>query len=325
MKERAFTLKDALAKQKKFPQSRDILDEVVQNLSALRAAITDDSEPSRAVGPGLEVAKAVEMTNQRERLFGSLGVEVEDRGPKPRWKGTVQAMTERVIKRFPTAKWVVHLLNRDWIMATLASAHLIIFAAFGVWVWFTIHHFGDCDSFTRDTRLAILPRVNIRVTSPLRIWFIVLYIICLIPFLNIVLICILELLAIYIVRLFFFPRSKKKFNLGSFIILTLLVQVYFIITTELTIWTNRPLLVDSAQEGDWTFGQTLAVALVAIPLTEVAAQSWKERKAAWVVIKALVIRLGRFLFQRDGEHYKVVLSMICSLIFKYQIRIKSMR
>ena len=307
MKERAFTLKGALSKQKKFPQSRDILDEVVQNLSALRAAVTDDSELSGAAGPGSEVAKAVEMTRQRERLFESLGLEIEDRGPKPWWKGTgrgLQAMTEWVIERVPTAKWVVHLLNRDWIMATLASAHLTLFAAFGVWVWFTIHHFGDCDSFTGDTRLAILPRVNIRVTSPLRIWFIVLYIICLIPFLNIVLICALELLAILIVRLVPFPRSRRKINLGSFIVLTLLVQVYFIVTTELTIWTNQPLLVDSTQEGDWTFGQTLAVALVAIPLTEVAAQSWKERKAAWVMIKGLVIGLGRLLFQRDGKHYK---------------------
>ena len=232
LKERAFTLKDALTKQKKFPQSRDIL-------------------------------------------------------------------TEWVIKRFPTSKWVVHLLNRDWIMATLASAHLTLFAAFGVWVWFTIHHFGDCESFTGDTRLTILPQVNIRVTSPLRIWFIMLYIICLVPFLYIVLICALELLAIYIFRSIFPPRSRRKFNLGSFIVLTLLVQVYFIVATELTIWTNRPLLVDSAQEGDWTFGQTLAIALVAIPLTEVAAQGWKERgavwamitglvKAAWVVIKGLV-------------------------------------
>jgi hypothetical protein len=171
-------------------------------------------------------------------------------------------------------------------MTTLASAHLTLFAAFGVWVWLTIHHFGDCDSFTGDTRLAILPGVNIRVTSPLRIYFIVLYIICLIPFLNIILICALEFLVIYIVRLddllklilkikrIFFPPSDKTnnqtSNLHSFIVLTLFVQVYFIVTTELTIRTNRPLLVDSAQEGDWTFGQTLAVALIAIPLKEVA-------------------------------------------------------
>ena len=66
---------------------------------------------------------------------------------------------------------------------------------------------------------------------------------------------------------------------------------------------------------------------MAIPLAEVAAQSWKERravwamitglvKAAWVVIKGLV--KGHMTrtssVQRNGKHYKVVLSLICSLI-----------
>jgi hypothetical protein len=32
-------------------------------------------------------------------------------------------------------------------------------AAFGVWIWTTIDHFGDCDNLT--TRITILPRVNI--------------------------------------------------------------------------------------------------------------------------------------------------------------------
>lgn len=153
--------------------------------------------------------------------------------------------------------------------------------------------------------------------SPLRIWFIVLYIICLTPFLNIVFIGALELLVIPIVQLIFFPQSQRKINLGSFIVLTLLVQVYFILTTELTIRTNRPLLVDSAQEGDWTFGQTLAVSLVAIPLIDVVMQSWKECKTVLDILKRLwsrVIRPGRLLFQRRGEHYRVVLSMVYSLI-----------
>jgi hypothetical protein len=198
-----------------------------------------------------------------------------------------------------------------------------------------------------------------------------LYFFCLMPFLNIIFICALELLAIPIVRLFFFPRPQRKLNLGSFIGLTLIVQVYFIVATELTIRSNRPLLVDSAQEGDWTFGQTLAIALVAIPLTEVAAQSWKERKAAWARIKGLVKaawarikglvkaawdmvkglvkaawdmvkglvkaawdmikglvkghRTRTSSVERNGKHYKSVLSMICSLILKSQIRIRSTR
>lgn len=308
MKQKAFTLKNELANQKKFPESQDILDEVVQNLSALRAAVTDDSEPSRPADAESEVEKAVKLTAQRKRLFKSLGVELKDSGPKPWWKRTGRGLQTMIIKWFPRAERVVQLLNRDWIMATLASAHLTLFAAFGIWVWFTIYQFGDCDSFTRDTRLAILPRVNIQVTSSLRIYFIVLYVICAVPFLNIVFVGALEL-GIFIVRLIF--RSEKKVNLSSFIVLTLLVQVYFIVTTELTIRANRQLLVDPAQEGDWTFGQTLAVALVAIPLTEVVTQSWEVPKTVWGTIKECVRRRWS---QRPGKHYRVVLSMIYYLI-----------
>jgi len=305
LKQRAFKLKNALTKQTEFPQSRDILDEVVQNLSALRAAVTDDSEQSQVAGAGSEVAKVVGMKNQRERLLKSLGVEVRDSGLKPWWKRIgrgLQPMIQWITNRFPKAEWVVALLDRDWIMATLASAHLTLFAAFGVWVWFTIYHYGDCDKFTGDTRLAILPRVSIRVVSqPLRIWFIVLYIICLVPILNIVAIGALELAAVYgFRRLVFFRRTDVKlYDLYSFIFLTLIVQAYFIVATEWTIHTNRRLLADSTQEGDWTFGQTLAVALVAIPLIDVVTQSWNERKTVWGKIKGLwswVIGLGRFCF-----------------------------
>ena len=194
-------------------------------------------------------------------------------------------------------------------MATLVSAHLTLFAAFGVWVWFTIYHFGDCNSFTRDTRLTILPGVNIRVTSPLQIWFIMLYIICLMPFLNIIFIGALEFLAIFIVRLIFSPWLQRKTNLGGFIVSTLFLQGYFIITTEFTIQDNWHLLVESAQEGDWTFGQTLAVALVAIPLVDVVKHSWKEHAIVWdIITKCLLLQ------HCHGKHNWVVLSIIFSLI-----------
>jgi hypothetical protein len=348
LKKRAFKLKNVLTLQEAFPQSRDRLNEAVQNLSALRAAITDDSEADGSKQPQAggskppqtnesEVAKAIKMTTQRKQLLKLLGVEVEDKD-RPWWKEISHSLQTMTIKWFPPAKRVIRLLNRDWIMATLASAHLTLFAAFGVWVWTTIDHFGDCENLT--TRITILPRVNIRVTSPLRIWFIVLYIICLIPFLNIVIIGALELLAIYVVTWIFsfWPREKTQLQektrsqenikqLGGFIVLTFLVQVYFIVTTELTIRANRTLLVDSSQEGDWTFGQTLAVALVAIPLIDVVTQIREERKAMWDIIKRLwsiVIGLGRRLFQRRGKHYGTVLHDLFSYP-QSQFRIRSTR
>jgi hypothetical protein len=85
----------------------ETLDRVVQNLSALRAAVTDDKESGLDSVLDSEVTNAVKMTPPRKQLLKSLEVEVEHRG---RWKGTVQAMTEWAIrKRFPKAKWVVDL------------------------------------------------------------------------------------------------------------------------------------------------------------------------------------------------------------------------
>ncbi|PPQ90932.1 hypothetical protein CVT25_008299 [Psilocybe cyanescens] len=153
------------------------------------------------------------------------------------------------------AEEVVQLLDRDWIMTTLASAHPTLFSAFGVWVWFTV----------RD----------------------------------------LELLAIPIIQHICFPRAAESLNLGSFIVLTFLVQMYFILTTEFTIHTNSSLLVESAQEAGWTFGQTLAIALIAIPLIDVTEQIWKERDTLGNGIK----RLGRRIStQRHGlnHFYKII-------------------
>jgi len=64
----------------------------------------------------------------------------------------------------------------------------------------------------------------------------------------------------------------------SAIITTLIVQILFIILTELTIVDNQHLI--QSREGDWTFGQTLSLALALIPLTEVIKFLWEKRPRA---------------------------------------------
>lgn len=148
-----------------------------------------------------------------------------------------------------------------------------------------------------------------------------LYIVLLVSFLDIIFIGDLELLAIPIIQHICFPRAAESLNLGSFIVLTFLVQMYFILTTEFTIHTNSSLLVESAQEAGWTFGQTLAIALIAIPLIDVTEQIWKERDTLGNGIK----RLGRRIStQRHGKHEGVKLSMICFLIINLKCRFESL-
>ena len=268
-------------------RSKEILDEVIQNLSAFLGAGLNHSE--------LEMI--VDATNEqllKPRLRRSLGIVDKD----TRWK--VRTMMEDGVKKIWGGEMVVNLLQRDWTMASLASAHLILFSAFGVWLWFTIHRFGNCESFTQFTTFNIF--VPIPVTSQhLRIGSIVIYIIGLVPFVNIVVFGGLELLVVggcqqLIARI---PIRKHRKSLKSsplesqeysfhkspepgpgllslFIALTFLVQAYFIITTELTIRNNRHLLRQdlNTQENDWTFGQTLAIALLVLPLRQV----WKEAR-----------------------------------------------
>ena len=90
---------------------------------------------------------------------------------------------------------VVNLLPRDWTMASPASAHLMLFSAFGIWLWFTIHRFGNCEPFTKFTTLSIF--VPTLFTSQyLYIGSIVIYIIGLVPFIDIVVLVGLELLVV---------------------------------------------------------------------------------------------------------------------------------
>lgn len=54
-------------------------------------------------------------------------------------------------------------------------------------------------------------------------------------------------------------------------------QVYWIVCTELTIRHNAHLLIQSdSGENSWTFGQTLAMAMLVVPLYEVFMAGWDE-------------------------------------------------
>jgi len=62
------------------------------------------------------------------------------------------------------------------------------------------------------------------------------------------------------------------------IITTFTVQTFLITLTELTIAHNQHLI--QSKEGEWTFGQTLALTLTLIPLIEVFKFLWEKRPQA---------------------------------------------
>ena len=71
----------------------------------------------------------------------------------------------------------------------------------------------------------------------------------------------------------FLRRVSRIFFFYS-IITTFTVQTFLITLTELTIAHNQHLI--QSKEGDWTFGQTLALTLTLIPLIEVVKFLWEK-------------------------------------------------
>ncbi|RXW12120.1 hypothetical protein EST38_g13734 [Candolleomyces aberdarensis] len=233
---------------------------------------------------GKELKDIVKATRERleDARFGrALGLEKYAR----RW-GCWNVL-ERWAKKLGGTD-LVYLLERDFAMALVTTFHLTLFSAFGTWFWFTIAQRNDyCEQLTTHGIIF----VSIPITSkPLRIASIVLYIISTIPFFNVVLFGSLELMVIYFIYFIqcdLLVKSSGRTILYSFIGVTLVLQIYFIISTELTIRFNAQLLKQEDQganeENEWTFGQTLAIALIVVPLVQV----WNDARKPenWDILK----------------------------------------
>jgi hypothetical protein len=230
---------------------------------------------------------------ENPRLGKPLGINV-NRG----WWVAIEKYAQKV----PGGGTLVDLVERDPVMAVLSSGHLTFVSCFGIWFWSTVDLSGECE---RQTKLFLF--FNILITSPpLRIASIIMYAIGLIPFINIFFWGAIQLGVVYAITAVVSlisaarkrvmqpadrrptPRQNNRRTvkqilssvdrpiLPSFIAVTFVMQVYFIIATELSIDANEALLKrDQASlnaEREWTFGQTLAVALTILPLRQV----WKE-------------------------------------------------
>ena len=191
----------------------------------------------------------------------------------------------QVAKWIPGGGQVIFLLQRDWIMAALATAHLTLFAAFGLWLWFTIHEFGlnrECEPFTYRYLSFIVGTLPV-ISPTLRIFSITLSSISFAHCPSSTSWCLgVRRLLLYMASNDSWPtfaiakdrhRHCLHHNTYQFGFLTLLVQVYFTASTELTIKYNGHQLTQN-QEGERTFGQTLAAALTIIPLIQVAQEIW---------------------------------------------------
>jgi hypothetical protein len=158
--------------------------------------------------------------------------------------------------------------------------------ALGIWVWVKVNTFGDQPECTPATFLTIFGH-NIAVTSAsLHKGSITLYSIVTLPFLNLVIIILvgavivaLLSLAYYAIHRSFDPwDSFDRYILVSGVLPTALLEVIFIVDTELMILRSSTLVKPG--ESAWTFGQTLAMVMVAMPLIDTVragVKSWMEK------------------------------------------------
>ena len=161
-------------------------------------------------------------------------------------------------------------------VVVIGSLHLSLMAAVGIWLWTRPSVFGNSPPCAMSASVVILGQ-KVKLTSKgLRIWSILAYSLFVIPGVNLILpVCFF--LGSYLIYKHCFPAqsesSIKPIVIG--LIILAFINLIFLIDTEIAIHKNATL----QQDGDslWTFGQTLALLLLLIPLRDLV-NAFRQRQ-----------------------------------------------
>ena len=236
---------------------------------------------------------------------------------------------------FPIIHWrsqksIQHWMVRLWPSKVkqipaylLVVIHPCATAALGIWVWAKIRVFGNSPQCTSAIRMTILFH-NFRVLSaPLRITSLLIYMIVAIPGAHTLIFASLSAKCSYYLGQLTFkvPYHRFAFNvalkLKTWFLITVLIQglicVLVIANTELMIHRNKWLV--SIGESHWTFGQTLAMILVAYPMigTATALRPTIQRRV-WG--RRVVLRMEwllRSLVRKSGKDLKTCRKKMCQI------------
>jgi hypothetical protein len=158
------------------------------------------------------------------------------------------------------------------IVVSLGSLHLTLMAAIGIWFWSSPvlfearqhdlldHRFLDC------TSMSLLGKPISLSSSPLHIMSLIIYAFFLLPGLNLLLPAAL-FLALHLGYHYFTHREDDKSTVKPTsigLMFLLAVNIVFMVDIETTISFH-----DVTDESKWTFGQTLAVLLLVLPIRDV--------------------------------------------------------
>jgi hypothetical protein len=192
----------------------------------------------------------------------------------------------------------------------IGTLHLSLMGALGVWLWMDPGHFGDSSSCSPGSVSIFTHGVPVASRS-LRILSLIVYFTALTPGFNLILpVCLI--FTPYFLYLFWGWNSSisdiakqethtldlnvtKRLDaakgfavscVGMGLMTLFVINILFIVDTELSIAHNEGLQQD--QNGIWTFGQTLALMLLVLPLRD--------------AMETILQRRRQVLDQRDAEN-----------------------
>jgi hypothetical protein len=159
------------------------------------------------------------------------------------------------------------------IVLSLGSLHLTLMAVIGIWFWSSPARFGAVQHdpisplALKCTSMSLLGNPINLSSSPLRVMSLGIYAFFVVPGLNLLVPATL-FLAMHVVYHHFRPRDNAKPSAVPVyigLIFLLAVNIVFMADIETTIINHTV-----SGESQWTFGQTLAVLLLVLPLRDVA-------------------------------------------------------
>ncbi|KAJ7733318.1 ankyrin repeat-containing domain protein [Mycena metata] len=171
----------------------------------------------------------------------------------------------------------------------IGSLHLSLMGALGLWLWIAPGRFGNSLSCSLESTISLFGRAIPLSSHALRAVSLSVYILILVPGLNLILPTVIFCAPLVLVRRLTpkVDESKQvdggrpvqlilnKLNrreIGAILtglLMLMFVNLLFIVDTELSISRNESL--QDRQDGLWTFGQTLALLLLVLPLWNIAA------------------------------------------------------
>ncbi|KAG6855372.1 hypothetical protein H0H87_004016 [Tephrocybe sp. NHM501043] len=158
----------------------------------------------------------------------------------------------------------------------MGSLHLSLMAAVGIWLWSNPAHFGGPPVTCPNSLSASVFIVGTEVplgSARLRAWSILIYSILLIPLLNL-----LIPMALFSLPLFLHWHQKQVQLRRIMIVLGMLgvIDVILLTDTEVGIKKNLEYGWLGKDEGQWSFGQTLALLLLLVPLRDLWKALWER-------------------------------------------------